>query len=65
MKVLGCYWRREVTPEVSADRPKWATASSPGSAPMGLLISNGQYVCMHGNQRSEVLVEKTWVAPCA
>lgn len=27
--------------------------------PMGLLISNGQFVCMHGDQRIEVLVEKT------
>jgi hypothetical protein len=27
--------------------------------PMGLLISNGQFVCMHGEQRTEVLVEKT------
>jgi len=27
--------------------------------PMGLLISNGQFVCMHGDERIEVLVEKT------
>ncbi len=27
--------------------------------PMGLLISNGQFVCMHGDQRIEVLVDKT------
>jgi len=27
--------------------------------PMGLLISNGQFVCMHGDLRTEVLVEKT------
>jgi len=27
--------------------------------PMGLLISNGQFVCMHGDQRTEVLVDKT------
>jgi hypothetical protein len=27
--------------------------------PMGLLISNGQFVCMHGDIRTEVLVEKT------
>jgi hypothetical protein len=27
--------------------------------PMGLLISNGQFVCMHGDVRTEVLVEKT------
>lgn len=27
--------------------------------PMGLLISNGQFVCMHGDQRIEVLVEKS------
>jgi len=27
--------------------------------PMGLLISNGQFVCMHGDQRIEVLVEET------
>jgi hypothetical protein len=27
--------------------------------PMGLLISNGQFVCVHGEQRIEVLVEKT------
>jgi hypothetical protein len=27
--------------------------------PMGLLISNGQFVCMHGDQRIEVLVEPT------
>jgi hypothetical protein len=27
--------------------------------PMGLLISNGQFVCLHGDQRIEVLVEKT------
>jgi hypothetical protein len=27
--------------------------------PMGLLISNGQFVCMHGEQRVEVLVDKT------
>ncbi|HEY5911051.1 MAG TPA: glycosyl hydrolase family 28-related protein [Verrucomicrobiae bacterium] len=27
--------------------------------PMGLLISNGQFVCMHGDQRIEVLIEKT------
>ncbi|SPE62284.1 conserved hypothetical protein [Verrucomicrobia bacterium] len=27
--------------------------------PMGLLISSGQFVCMHGDQRIEVLVEKT------
>ncbi|MCX6928570.1 MAG: glycosyl hydrolase family 28-related protein [Verrucomicrobia bacterium] len=27
--------------------------------PMGLLISSGQFVCMHGGQRIEVLVEKT------
>ena len=26
---------------------------------MGLLISNGQFVSMHGDQRIEVLVEKT------
>jgi len=26
---------------------------------MGLLISNGQFVCVHGEQRIEVLVEKT------
>ena len=26
---------------------------------MGLLISNGQFVCMHGDQRIEVLVEKS------
>jgi hypothetical protein len=27
--------------------------------PMGLLISNGQFVCMHGDQRIEVLIDKT------
>jgi len=27
--------------------------------PMGLLISNGQFVCMHGDQRIGVLVEET------
>jgi hypothetical protein len=27
--------------------------------PMGLLIANGQFVCMHGDIRTEVLVEKT------
>jgi hypothetical protein len=27
--------------------------------PMGLLISNGQFVCVHGDQRIEVLVENT------
>jgi hypothetical protein len=27
--------------------------------PMGLLISNGQFVCMHGDQRIELLVEKS------
>jgi len=27
--------------------------------PMGLLISNGQFVCMHGDERIEVLVDKT------
>ena len=27
--------------------------------PMGLLISNGQFVCMHGDIRTEVLVEST------
>jgi hypothetical protein len=27
--------------------------------PMGLLISNGQFVCMHGDPRIEVLIEKT------
>lgn len=27
--------------------------------PMGLLISNGQFVCMHGDVRTEVLVEST------
>ncbi len=27
--------------------------------PMGLLISNGQFVCMHGDQRIEVLVDHT------
>ena len=27
--------------------------------PMGLLISNGQFVCMHGDKRIAVLVEKT------
>ncbi len=27
--------------------------------PMGLLISNGQFVCMHGDQRIAVLVENT------
>lgn len=27
--------------------------------PMGLLISNGQFVCMHGDRRIEVLVEST------
>lgn len=26
---------------------------------MGLLMSNGQFVCMHGDQRIEMLVEKT------
>jgi hypothetical protein len=27
--------------------------------PMGLLISNGQFVCMHGDVRTQVIVEKT------
>ena len=27
--------------------------------PMGLLISNGQFVCMHGDVRTEVLIENT------
>jgi hypothetical protein len=27
--------------------------------PMGLLIANGQFVCMHGDLRTEVLIEKT------
>ena len=27
--------------------------------PMGLLISNGQFVCMHGERRIPVLVEST------
>jgi hypothetical protein len=27
--------------------------------PMGLLISNGEFVCMHGNERVQVVVEKT------
>lgn len=27
--------------------------------PMGLLITNGQFVCMHGDIRTEVLIEKT------
>jgi hypothetical protein len=31
---------------------------------MGLLISNGQFVFMHGDQRIEVRVERPVVAPC-
>jgi hypothetical protein len=41
VKVLGCYWGRQVTPGMSADRSRWATASSPGSAPIALLASRG------------------------
>ena len=46
VKVLGRYWRSQVTPGLSVDRPKWATARFPGSAPMGLRSSREQFI--HG-----------------